>query len=476
MRLRVLAEPELEFGAGARHIDPRFGIAAYGPADRLTAGAPQEIRVGVVGLPSDTAGLLAWLDRCRTSIDAPSGKAERMLNLFPSFPGFSEGAAFYSTLSFQDRAVNHIRLRDLERLQDLTPADAASQAVELYLEQIHALVEDNWCNVIICCRPDLPEPPEGQVRQSGEVNFRDLLKARAMTFGRPIQVIKRTTWGDASKSPITGAKAAHGGRSVQDEATRAWNLHTALYYKAGGVPWRLRRQSADLSTCFVGVGFFRNTSGDNLETAVAQVFNQRGDGVVVRGGVAALGKDDLQPHLRSEDASDLLQSALQAFRREHKTLPARCVLHKTSSFDRAETEGFRAIADQVYLDTLDLVWVSRSESTRLFRAGANNPPLRGTLLELSRDHGVLYSVGTVPFYGAYPGPFIPAPLGLRVADSERPLEVIGEEILALTKMNWNRTQLDARDPITLRTSAQVGNVLRFVEPEAPVIGSYAYYM
>jgi hypothetical protein len=43
-------------------------------------------------------------------------------------------------------------------------------------------------------------------------------------------------------------------RQVQDPATRAWNFHTALYYKAGGIPWRLIRD-ADSETCFIGASF-----------------------------------------------------------------------------------------------------------------------------------------------------------------------------------------------------------------------------
>lgn len=480
-RLSVLPEPELEFGGGARHVDPRFGIAASGPADRLTAAAPKETRLGVVGLSGDVDGLLGWLDRCREPVHAPTGKAERMLNLFPEFPGFARGTAFDSTLVFQDRAVSHLRLRDLQGLHDLPPADAAIRAVEFYLDHLTALVENTRCDAVVVCRPDLPEPADsGLSRKAGEVNFHDLLKARAMALGRPLQLIQRTTWGDTAGPPAgTGGAVRTGpprGRSLQDEATRAWNLHTALYYKAGGVPWRMRREPADLSTCYVGVGFYRDADGSSLQTSVAQVFNQRGDGVVVRGGVAALGKDDRQPHLDADGAERLLRDALQAFRREHKTLPARCVLHKTSDFSDPERDGFARAAETVDLDSLDLVWVTRSEHTRLFRAGANNPPLRGTLLELNRERAVLYTTGTVPFYAAYPGPYIPSPLGLRVAASDRTAGQLAEEVLALTKMNWNRTQMDARDPITLRTSAQVGEVLRFVAPSAPVVGSYAYYM
>ena len=51
-----------------------------------------------------------------------------------------------------------------------------------------------------------------------------------------------------------------------------------------------------------------------------------------------------------------------------------------------------------------------------------------------------------------------------------------EEILSLTKMNWNQTQLDGRYPITMRTSRVVGKILKYVPPGAPVAARYANYM
>ncbi len=40
MRGFVIAEPELEFGGAQRHIDPRVGVALFGPADVETPSAP----------------------------------------------------------------------------------------------------------------------------------------------------------------------------------------------------------------------------------------------------------------------------------------------------------------------------------------------------------------------------------------------------------------------------------------------------
>lgn len=477
MRLMTLAEPELEF-AGGRHIDPRYGIAGYGPSDLTTATAPKEVRVAIIGIEHDVSGLRAWLERCETEIERVAGRAERMANFYPPFPGYHRGAAFDSVLRFDDRALRALRVRGIEELQALSPADAAGRAVDLYLEQIEQLAEENWCQLIICCHPDLPEPAIGQSRGVAEANFHDLLKARGMRSGRPLQVIRRTTWGDKSH-PIKldeSAQMRASGRTTQDEATRAWNLHTALYYKAGGVPWRMLRQSSDLSTLYVGVGFYKSSFEDALQTSVAQVFNQRGDGVVVRGGVATPHKDDKQPHLSGPDADKLLSEALRKYRDEHKTMPARLVLHKTSSFSSEETEAFQAAAARAFIDSLDLLWVTYSEATRLFRTGTNNPPLRGTVLEQGPDRVLLYTRGTVPFYAAYPGMYIPSPIGLRVASSDRSLRFLAEETLALTKMNWNDTRMDGREPITLRTSAQVGRVLRFTPPEQQLPGRYAYFM
>ena len=53
-------------------------------------------------------------------------------------------------------------------------------------------------------------------------------------------------------------------------------------------PWRLKDDPAKLQTCFVGAWFFRtlNRERERIFTAMAQVFNERGKGVVVRGGPA----------------------------------------------------------------------------------------------------------------------------------------------------------------------------------------------
>jgi hypothetical protein len=68
VKAHVLGEPELEFRARNRHIDPRYGIAVYGPADADSPSAPRDTPVGLVGPSWAIDGMRAWLERCRTRI------------------------------------------------------------------------------------------------------------------------------------------------------------------------------------------------------------------------------------------------------------------------------------------------------------------------------------------------------------------------------------------------------------------------
>ncbi|MEH0933159.1 argonaute/piwi family protein [Micromonospora sp. CPCC 205558] len=480
MQIDVLNEPELEFGGGGRHVDPRFGIAAYGPADLGLDGAPTTMRLGLVGPRDHLDGLRRWIDRCRQPIDA---KDARYPHLFPAFPGCDAQVGLFTTLTFAGRNCREVSPRALEKAASLPGELAVKAMVDAYMDELEAIAEDNRVDVIVVARPDtlddvhLASAPKADdhdtSRRRGRgnapviANFHDLLKARALRLGKPLQILRRSTWDESAPPPPR--------RSRQDEATRAWNLHVALYYKAGGVPWRLRRTSTDLATCYVGISFYRTSSSEALDTAVAHIFNERGDGVIVRGGTAHVSRDDKQPHLLASDAKNLLLNALAVYKREHRTLPARVAIHKSSRFNPNEVDGFTAAADDRELHALDLIWITNSEDTLLFRPGAA-PPLRGTFMTLSATEHLVYTKGSVDFYSTYPGMYVPRPVGLRPARLTISPHELATEILALSKMNWNQSQLDGRFPITLRTADQVKQILRFCNPTEEIATRYAQYM
>src|ERR1700693_5106026 len=113
------------------------------------------------------------------------------------------------------------------------------------MEEIRYLAQNTTAQVVICALPvslydameseeisddqeDVPDPAEAP-----RLDFHDMLKAGAMLqYRKPIQIILPWTYGLAKQRSQTRTKSA---RELQDEATRAWNIHSALYYKAGEI-------------------------------------------------------------------------------------------------------------------------------------------------------------------------------------------------------------------------------------------------
>jgi hypothetical protein len=117
----------------------------------------------------------------------------------------------------------------------------------------------------------------------------------------------------------------------------------------------------------------------------------------------------------------------------------------------------------------------RRSFTRFFRVGTY-PPLRGTFLSLQPSKGLLYLRGSIQFFETYPGMYVPRPIEFTVSQSETPLEQLSREMLSLSKLNWNNTQFDGGEPITLRAARRVGDILKCVPDGGVVQPSYRFYI
>lgn len=168
----------------------------------------------------------------------------------------------------------------------------------------------------------------------------------------------------------------------------------------------------------------------------------------------------------------MLANGLATYRREHKTLPARLVMHKTSYFNEDEKAGFRKAAEDEKLEVLDLVSVRRS-GARVLRAG-ESPMVRGSTLLFDEQSGIVYLKGTVPYFQVYPGAYIPRALEFTRADGETTAAELARELVGLSKLNFNNTQFDTGDPITVRAARRVGDILKHV-PEGRKINSRFRY-
>jgi len=469
----VFDEPILEFGDGGHHCDPRYGLREFGP---LQPRSGDVIRVGVIGSEETIAGFTEFLAETGRGIDSEN---KQLVNLNPDFPGLGNQNPFRCKFEVPNDATIALSHRQVSEITKIGRHDeAVRHAVTLISTQLSALMESSAKPDVIVLALPVPlieklvnaksEASEGSEEDddgNDTLNFRDLLKARNLHLDVPTQIVWPDTWDDAAEIPRKVKRQSN--RQTQAKATRAWNLLNALFYKAGKVPWRLLPDQAEYKTSFLGIGFYRDLDGQQLWTSTAQMFDERGRGLILRGARAQTESKGRHPYLTAADAGDLVTQSIAAYKAHHKHAPARMVVMKTSRFRPEEAEGIDAALDRLGIELCDLLWVQESSPIAVFRDG-NYPVLRGTFVDL-KGKGLLYTRGSVPYYGTYPGLRVPRPLLLVPHEnSDSALPRLAEEVLALTKVNWNTTQFDQKLPAPIKAAREVGRILKHVEYSMPI--------
>ncbi len=236
--------------------------------------------------------------------------------------------------------------KDVGRIVALAKqSDAVSSAAELFSDLALSMLEgSSRPDVIVTALPsnliekvvNAKSVTEDDEEDDVELNFRDLFKSKALLLSAPTQIVWPTLWDDKAKIP---RKLKETLRQVQDPATRAWNLMNAIFYKAGKVPWRLPRAESDFKASYLGIGFYKDLSGQRLLTSTAQMFDERGRGLILRGARARTDKGERHPYLERNDAYDLVLRSIKAYRGHHGHAPARLVILKTSRFEEGEVNG-----------------------------------------------------------------------------------------------------------------------------------------
>lgn len=480
MKLRYIEEPSLQFGTD-HHICPKSGIYTYNPFD-VSQVRPEKITIGVIGKADSVDKILEWLESCKTHIDGKQSKTPHP-NLFMNFCGFNKTVGFKCEIAYDDTYLRKLNNSDFENIikEQTSLEDIITEITSLYLNEIKFLSKNKKPDVILCAlsenfmkhimeaKPkntgdDDEEVPEKDFDEEEvskkEQNFRRNLKAKAMQYNVPIQIIR-----DRIAKPTA---------EMQDAATIAWNFFTALYYKASGTPWALIRKDSAETTCYAGISFFKSRDKKSTQTSIAQIFNELGKGIILRGEEIVLKKNDRTPHLDEQQAFNLLTQSLKEYYDAVKIYPKRLVLHKTSNFNQDEIYGFTQAARELHINQINLVSIQTSD-IRLYRSG-NYPPMRGTHFTMTDNHHVLYTRGSVPYYETYPGRYIPRAIEIKLAAYDESPNVICDEILALTKMNWNNTQFDRQMPITIECARNVGEILKYLGEDEQMQLKYSFYM
>lgn len=468
----IFEEPNLEFGEQHHHPDPRLGLFEAGP---LQAPLGDAIRIAVVGSSKTIEDTQKFFSAA--NIGFP-GKSEKHPNLHPDFPGLGNQNPFRCKFEILENATSAIPQARIDKIRkEPDHCIAVENAVDEIVEQLQLIDEgSNRPDVAIIALPvSLIERvwnAKTDSRSSTEKddsggtdapNFRGMLKAKAMHLSFPIQIV----WEDVfdEKAVIPRKVKESSVRQIQDQAGRSWNLLTTLYYKGSGrIPWRRQPQEGEYTACYIGISFYREVKGQQLYTSAAQMFDERGRGFVLKGKRAQTESRGRHPYMTQEDSRQLISEVLSAYKKHHKNYPARVIVLKTSQFRDEEADGILEALESVGTELRDLVWIQESYSVKLLRDG-NYPVMRGTFVDLD-GKGLLYTNGSIPYYGTYPGQYDPRPLLLCPhKSSDSTIRQIANEILSLTKLNWNSTQMNQKLPIPIRAAKMVGEVLKYVNDD-----------
>lgn len=107
---------------------------------------------------------------------------------------------------------------------------------------------------------------------------------------------------------------------------------------------------------------------------------------------------------------------------------------------------------------------------RLLRYGSY-PPKVGTVCTVGQDRSFLLTSG----FETYPGPHVPQPFEVRCTGPESAIAA-AQDVLNLTRMNWNTADIRGKWPVSLSFARRVGGILDEYGDEELTETSFRYFV
>ncbi|MCH8029465.1 MAG: hypothetical protein IH874_05995 [Candidatus Dadabacteria bacterium] len=481
VRLIHLREPLLSFGYNQKSIDPRDGITLFGPYTRKDI---KFTNIGIIGTYFGRSRLIEWLK----SIEKPVYSKEEDFAR-PFFPGIEAAFEFSLNLS----AVQELDIDKNDIIKYLKYQDSHQRVynlVNLFADKLIRFKREEEIPVVVWFvvipdevytygRPKSKIPPsednikiglkskysrnsralflfsEDQKLQEAyqyEVNFHNQLKTRLLEDGIITQIIKESTIAYREIFTKRGIEI----EEIFDSA-KAWSISTTLYYKSGGLPWKLGSVRKGVS--YVGLVYKRIDTASDEKTAccAAQMFLDSGDGMVFRGNVGPWYNPKIgEFHLSKESAKELIEKALKTFDEKNEDYPKEIFIHAKTYFNDEEWEGFEEAAR----DKSKVIGV-RIRDDRVFKLYRDYayPILRGMALVIDEREAFLWTKGFIPRIQTVMGLETPNPLSVEIVKGEADIVQVCKDILSLTKLNYNTCIYGDGVPVTLKFADLIGEIL-----------------
>lgn len=296
-------------------------------------------------------------------------------------------------------------------------------------------------------------------------DFRRQLKARVMQHDLPVQIVRESTL-------VVTEQVRRGLKGVNPLSDRLWNLGTALYYKCGRKPWKT--PWARDGVCYVGLAYRRDDRDKRTACCAAQLFLDSGEGIVFVGEFGPWYSEEKREfHLNRDAARELLRGTIATYMKQDGRKLNEIFLHARSGLNKEEFAGF----SEACPEGVSLVGIRVRKDPfgpRLFRHDDHpnparrgmHPILRGIFWQRTERHGLLFTSGFKPRLATYDGWEVPVPVSITVQHGAADLIQVAKDIFGLTKLNYNACELGESQPITVKYSDRIGEIL-LANPEVP---------
>ncbi|WGJ13888.1 SIR2 family protein [Methylocapsa sp. D3K7] len=453
-----LSEPQLVFSnkAGTGPVKgphPIRGIVENRPYDYpLTAhGMATTLRVGVICPASEAGALHAYLQKIHQRHSPGSTETDYLVD----YPGF---AAAYG-LPIELPEPGHRGWVVCPEPSSGDPQAASLEVARLINQGVEKLQSIYAPHVVLIFYPSRWKTFQGYRNEVEHFDVHDFVKAYCVQRGTATQFLTQETLADGYQCRVW------------------WWLSLALYVKGMRTPWVLDSLAQD--TAFVGLGFSIDPNaerGQHVVLGCSHIYSARGEGLQYR--LSKVENPIIRhgnPFMSKDDARRTGETIRQLFFDARFKLPDRVVLHKRTPFNKDEREGLAEGLRGVR--TLDMIEIQIDNALRYVasvpgRDGAvdedNYPVRRGTAMKLDDWTALVWVHGATTALDSRRKYFqgkrrIPAPLTVRRHAGKTDLQQIAEEILGLSKMNWNTFDLYTKFPATLQSSneiARIGSLLQ----------------
>jgi len=235
------------------------------------------------------------------------------------------------------------------------------------------------------------------------------------------------------------------------------NLASAIFSKAGGVPWVLESEMKNtdmiLGLSISNVVTYKNRAGGFPRYAgCVNVFDNYGRWMFFEGN-AELYEEDKPTRLKR--LKELIENAVVKFKSSKNTSPRNVVIHSYKRFSKDEISASKEVLRDTIGDfNLTCISINSSHPFRLYdRKTADGSFPRGAYAYFRHNEILLSTTGETPIAGRRMG--TPKLLHIQIQEKsqlfsgKQGLDDIVNQIFSLTKLNWATAMPMIREPVTL---------------------------